>query len=79
MSETGTNDLDVDDPDERKKREVEAESTAYVVSQYFGLDASGGALYVAAWDGDPAETIQDRLGRIVETAREIISAVETTR
>ena len=66
----------VDDTDEREKREVEAESTAYVVSQYFGLDASGSALYAAAWDGEPAETIQDRLTRIVETAREIIAAVE---
>ncbi|WP_438266783.1 ImmA/IrrE family metallo-endopeptidase [Haloarchaeobius salinus] len=69
--------FDVNDADEREKREVEAESTAFVVSQYFGLDASRSALYVAAWDGEPAETIQERLERIVGTAREIISAVET--
>ena len=69
--------FDVDDPDEREKREVEAESTAYVVSQYFGLDASRNALYVAAWDGDPVETIQERLARIVATAREIIEVAET--
>ncbi|MFD1646901.1 ImmA/IrrE family metallo-endopeptidase [Haloarchaeobius litoreus] len=67
--------FDVDE-DEREKREVEAESTAYVVSQYFGLDASRSALYVAAWDGEPAEAIQERLERIVATAREIIDAVE---
>nr|WP_245707852.1 DUF955 domain-containing protein [Haloarchaeobius iranensis] len=71
--------FDVDDPGERKKREVEAESTAYVVSQYFGLDASNSAFYVAAWDGDPAETIQKRLQRIVDTAQEIIEAIELTQ
>jgi hypothetical protein len=32
--------FDVDDTDERKKREVEAESTAYVFSKYFRLNAS---------------------------------------
>nr|WP_256398434.1 ArdC-like ssDNA-binding domain-containing protein [Haloarchaeobius litoreus] len=69
--------FDVDDPDERSKRETEAESTAYVVSQYLGLDASRSALYVAAWDGDPVETIQERLERIVATTREIIGVVET--
>ncbi len=68
--------FDIDDVDEREKREVEAESTAYVVSQYFGLDASNSAFYVAAWDGDPAETIQKRLQRIVDTAQEIIAAIE---
>ncbi|WP_435362325.1 DUF955 domain-containing protein [Haloarchaeobius sp. DFWS5] len=68
--------FDVDDRGERAKREVEAESTAYVVSQYFGLDASNSALYVAAWDGEPADAIRDRLQRIVATAQEIIDAVE---
>ncbi len=68
--------FDVDDANEQVKREVEAESTAYVVSQHFGLDASNSAFYVAAWDGDPAETIQNRLQRIVDTAQEIIEAVE---
>ncbi|WP_256301541.1 ImmA/IrrE family metallo-endopeptidase [Haloarchaeobius salinus] len=71
--------FDIDDPNERKKREVEAESTAYVVSQYFGLDASNRAFYVAAWNGDPAETIQERLQRIVDTAQEIIDAVKMTQ
>nr|WP_267644090.1 DUF955 domain-containing protein [Haloarchaeobius amylolyticus] len=68
--------FDVDDRTEQEKREVEAESTAYVVSQYFGLDASNSALYVAAWDGDPADAIRERLQRIVGTAREIIEAID---
>nr|WP_256401512.1 ArdC-like ssDNA-binding domain-containing protein [Haloarchaeobius litoreus] len=71
--------FDVDDVDEREKREVEAESTAYVVSQYFGLDASNSAFYVAAWEGEPAEAIQERLQRIVDTAQEIIDAIELTQ
>ncbi|WP_267644158.1 ImmA/IrrE family metallo-endopeptidase [Haloarchaeobius amylolyticus] len=68
--------FDVEDREEQKKREVEAESVAYVVSQHFGLDASNSALYVAAWDGDPAEAIRGRLQRIVQAAREIVNTVE---
>ncbi|WP_440992365.1 DUF955 domain-containing protein [Haloarchaeobius baliensis] len=71
--------FDVDDEDERAKREVEAESTAHVVSLYFGLDASNSAFYVAAGESESAETIQDRLQRIVNTAQEIIDAVELTQ
>jgi glutamate synthase domain-containing protein 3 len=67
--------FDVDDRVEREKREVEAESTAYVVSRYFGLDASKSTFYVAAWNDDPAEAINERLQRIVESAMEIIEAV----
>nr|WP_227134560.1 DUF955 domain-containing protein [Halorubellus salinus] len=67
--------FDVEDPLERAKREVEAESTAYVVSRYFGLDASRSAFYVAAWEGDPADVICERFERITTTARTIIDAV----
>jgi hypothetical protein len=67
--------FDVEDPVERAKREVEAESTAYVVSRYFGLDASRSAFYVAAWDGDPANAIRERLHRITNVAQDIIEAV----
>ncbi|WP_435320293.1 hypothetical protein [Haloarchaeobius sp. TZWSO28] len=69
--------FDVDDRVEQKKRGVEAESVAYVVAQYFGLDASNSAFYVAAWEGDPAETIRDRLPRIVGTAEDLIEIVRT--
>jgi hypothetical protein len=43
--------------DEPSTTEVEAEAVAYVVAQHFGLDASTSALYVAAWSGEAAETI----------------------
>ena len=43
---------DVDDATERAKREVEAEAVRYIVGRYFGLDTSGSAFYLAAWQDD---------------------------
>ena len=67
--------FDVDDDTERAKREVEAEAVAYIVGRFLGLDTSGSAFYLAAWENDDAEVIQDRLGRISSTAQEIIGIV----
>ncbi|WP_096396475.1 ArdC-like ssDNA-binding domain-containing protein [Halorubrum trapanicum] len=67
--------FDVDDEPERAKREVEAEAVAYIVGRYFDLDTSGSAFYLAAWQDDDAESIQERLGRISSTAQEIIGTV----
>ena len=67
---------DVADETERAKREVEAEAVAYIVGRYFGLDTSGSAFYLAAWQDDNADAIQDRLGRIGSTAEEIIETVD---
>lgn len=69
--------FDVDDEDERSKREVEAEAVAYIVGRFFGLDTSGSAFYLAAWQDDDPEVIQDRLGRISSTAQEIIDVVDS--
>ena len=65
--------FDVDDEPERAKREIEA--VAYIVGRYFDLDTSGSAFYLAAWQDDDAESIQERLGRISSTAQEIIWTV----
>jgi hypothetical protein len=65
----------VDDEAERSRREVEAEAVAYIVGRFFGLDTSGSAFYLAAWQDDDPEAIQDRLGRISSTAQEIIGTV----
>ena len=65
----------VDTEQERTKREVEAEAVGYVVGRYFGLDTSGSAFYLAAWQDDDADTLQDRLGRISSTAEAIVEAV----
>ncbi|WP_266080648.1 M78 family metallopeptidase domain-containing protein [Haladaptatus caseinilyticus] len=71
--------FDVDDACERSKREVEAEAVAYIVGRYVGLDTSGSAFYLAAWQDDDSDAIQDRLGRIRTTAATIIEVVETRR
>ncbi|TYL37275.1 DUF955 domain-containing protein [Natronococcus pandeyae] len=68
--------FDIEDRDERAKREVEAEAVAYIVGRYFELDMSGSAFYLAAWNGDDAEAITDRLGRISHTAKELIDTLE---
>jgi hypothetical protein len=60
--------FDVNDEPERAKRESEAEAVAYIVGRYFDLDTSGSAFYLAAWQDEDAESIQERLGRISSTA-----------
>jgi len=67
---------DVTDETERSKREVEAEAVAYIVGRYFELDTSGSAFYLAAWQDDDADAIQERLGRIGSTAEELIETVD---
>jgi len=66
---------DVDDATERAKREVEAEAVGYIVGRYFGLDTSGSAFYLAAWQDDDSKVLQKRLGRISSSAQEIIGVV----
>ncbi|WP_306061849.1 ArdC-like ssDNA-binding domain-containing protein [Natronococcus wangiae] len=68
--------FDIEDRDERAKREVEAEAVAYIVGRYFELGMSGSAFYLAAWSSDDAEAITDRLGRISHTVRELIDTLE---
>jgi len=65
----------VDDQTERTKREVEAEAVAYLVGRQFGLDTSGSAFYLAAWQDDETDVLLERLGRISRTATEIVNAV----
>ncbi|UHQ98372.1 DUF955 domain-containing protein (plasmid) [Natrinema zhouii] len=67
---------DVDDETERSKRELEAEAVGYIVGRYFGLNTSGSAFYLAAWEGEESEAILDRLERISSTAAEIIDVVD---
>jgi hypothetical protein len=67
--------FDVDDGTERAKREVEAEAVAYIVGRYCGLDTSGSAFYLAAWNSEDTAVIQERLQRISRTAEEIIGVL----
>lgn len=64
------------DDTERAAREVEAESVAYLVSRYFGLEATNARFYLAAWRDDEMEKLQNRLSRIGRTASAIINAAD---
>ena len=68
--------FDVNEEVERAKREVEAEAVAYIVGRYSGLDVSGSAFYLAAWQSDAMDVLIDRLGRISQTAATLIEAIE---
>ena len=56
---------------DRKTREIEAETVAYVVCRHFGIEASSPA-YLALQGADEKE-VQARLGRVVSAMKEIIS------
>lgn len=62
--------------EEKSKVEVEAEAVAYVVAQHFGLDASGSAFYVARWQGEDEDTLNERLNRIQKAAKNLIETIE---
>ena len=59
----------------RQEREIEAETTAYVVCRHFGLGESKSPNYLALW-GAAAPAIRGRLERIQKAAGRIIGAVE---
>jgi antirestriction protein ArdC len=65
--------------DRRSRREVEAESVAYVVTMALGLDTSDYSLpYVAGWAerGKEAEVMAETAERVIGTARRILAALE---
>jgi len=68
--------FDVDDDTERSKREVEAGAVAYVVGRYCGLDTSGSAFYLVAWESDDPEVVRERHGRISRMAEELTDVLE---
>jgi len=68
--------FNVDSEPERAKREVEAEAVAYIVGRFFDLDTNGSAFYLAAWQNEDSEVVQDRLSRISSTAQELIEALD---
>ncbi|WP_336361612.1 ArdC-like ssDNA-binding domain-containing protein [Haladaptatus sp. ZSTT2] len=64
------------DSREEAKREVEAESVAYIVSRYCGLDADNAAFYLASWQREEAAELMVRLNRIRDTVVRLIDALE---
>ena len=64
---------------DKQTREVEAESTAYVVCQHFGIDTSDYSFgYVAGWSsGRELDELKSSLTTISDTAKEIIDGIES--
>jgi len=52
-----------------------AETVAYVAGRRLGIDTERSSRYLAAWDGDAAETVRERLGRIQRTTERVLTAV----
>ena len=69
--------LAIPTPGEKRQKEVEAESIAYVVCQHFGIDTSDYSLaYVAGWSrGKELAELKASLNVIHATAGEIIDAI----
>ena len=63
---------------DRRTREVEAESVAYVVCQHFGVDTSNYSFgYVAGWSrGREVEELRSSLECIRSTAAGLIDGIE---
>ena len=70
--------IPVEEQKVRSQKEVEAESVAYVVCQYIGLDTSDYSFgYVAGWSKDKElRELKDSLSVIQSTAGEMISKIE---
>lgn len=70
--------IPVEEQKVRSQKEVEAESVAYVVCQYIGLDTSDYSFgYVAGWSKDKElRELKNSLGIIQATAGEMISKIE---
>lgn len=72
-------DTDIPDaPRDSQTREVQAESIAYVVCQYFGLDTSEYSFgYISTWSsGKDTQELKNSLEIIRNTSNDIISKVE---
>ena len=65
---------------QRREKEVEAESIAYVVCQHFGIDTAEYSFgYVAGWSrGKEMDELKSSLDKIHSTAGEIIAALDVT-
>ena len=60
----------------RADKEIQAESTAYVVSKHFGIDTADYSFgYVASWAGDP-ERIKNNLEVVRDASDRIITEME---
>lgn len=64
---------------DRRTREVEAESVAYVVCQHYGIETSDYSFpYVAGWEGQNKDLLKSSLATIRETADRLITSIDET-
>ncbi len=63
----------------RDRCEVEAESMAYLVCQAAGLATDGYSWpYIAHWSTGKVEIVQEAAGRVIETARAVLTPLSTS-
>ena len=68
-----------DEGDSRETKEVEAESTAFVVMTALGFDTSDYSFgYVAVWSKGSKEAVRAVAGRVQKTAHEILDVLSKT-
>jgi hypothetical protein len=61
----------------RDRKEVEAESVAYLVCAHVGLDAARYSVpYLANWSGGNLQLVHDTAGRVITTARELTDTID---
>ncbi len=72
------NDLEIRKEKTRAQREFEAETTAFLVAQYFGIDTQlESAVYIKSWFPESkAEVVEKSFSEILETVKRIIDSVE---
>jgi len=63
---------------DRKVIEIEAESTAYLVSSCLGIDNQGAKYYISHWGGDKTKLKQSSL-RVISTAEKILKKIKPER
>jgi antirestriction protein ArdC len=69
----------IDRPDDhhRGRREVEAESVAYIVCHHYGLPTDDYSLpYVAGWSGGDRVVVRDTAERVTGCARALLAAID---
>ncbi len=66
-----------DNISQHQLREIEAESTAYILASYFGIDTSEYSMpYIASWSQEKTEVLENVLNNIQEKAHGLIDALE---
>lgn len=66
-----------DNASKRSPREIEAESTAYILAAYFGIDTTEYSIpYIASWSQEKTEVLENVLNNIQEKAHALIDVLE---